>query len=81
MSLFINSIFNIIYIYMKTFTNKQKKNKPKKNKQKIKNKKKKLSPFMNFILNLFSSVLGIIAMSFSFVLMGVNLLSLYITFS
>lgn len=68
---------------MKTFTNKQKKNKKKQstNKQKIKNKKKKLSPFMNFILNLFSSLLGIIAMSFSFVLMGVNLLSLYITFS
>lgn len=68
---------------MKTFTNKQKKNKKKQstNTQKIKNKKKKLSPFMNFILNLFSSVLGILAMSFSFVLMGVNLLSLYITFS
>ena len=72
-----------MYIYMKTFTNKQKKNKKKQstNTQKIKNKKKKLSPFMNFILNLFSSVLGILAMSFSFVLMGVNLLSLYITFS
>ena len=68
---------------MKTFTNKQKKNKKPQstNKQKINNKKKKLSPFMNFILNLFSSVLGIIAMSFSFVLMGVNLLSLFITFS
>ena len=68
---------------MKTFTNKQKKNKKPQstNKQKINNKKKKLSPFMNFILNLFSSLLGIIAMSFSFVLMGVNLLSLYITFS
>ena len=68
---------------MKTFTNKQKqKQKQKnKNKNKNKNKKKKLSPFMNFVVNLISSLLGIITMLFSFVLMGVNLLSLYITFS
>lgn len=56
---------------MKTFTNTTQINK----------KKVKLSPIMSVILQIISTLLGSVAMVSSFVIMGVNLLSLFITFS
>ena len=56
---------------MKTFTNTAQINK----------KKVKLSPVMSFIMQIITTLLGSVAMISSFALMGVNLLSLFITFS
>jgi hypothetical protein len=58
---------------MKTFTNKSE--------YKLKKKNKKLSPIMNFIIQIISSLLSSVTTIFSFSLMVINLLALYITFT
>ena len=58
---------------MKTFTNNSE--------YKFKKKNKKLSPIMNFIIQIVSSLLSSVTTIFSFSLMAINLLALFITFS